>query len=339
MATPAREKSENETRESIERMRNFETTLLDRSDEFGTAVSLDATVRPAERLQQLWRKVSVEILPDVPQAVLNTLKQNADADYNVVKEVIDFDINAPAGNVAPAQRIEQLAAKLVQRYEASLNAIHAWISYSTHLVTDFDALEAKARATEQGIKDRADKLMDALGKKEETAQQVLETVRAAAAEQGVSQQAIFFRDEAVHHAKEADKWEKRALWAALLLATYVFATFFGHNLIWLDGADAFQLAISKFLGFALLSFLLGVATKNFLSHKHNAVVNKHRQNALATYKALVDAAGDTANRDVVLAQAAHCIFGPQSTGYARGGVPEAPATKAIMQMVSKAAPK
>ncbi|MFA7054049.1 MAG: carboxypeptidase-like regulatory domain-containing protein, partial [Kiritimatiellia bacterium] len=36
-------------------------------------------------------------------------------------------------------------------------------------------------------------------------------------------------------------------------------------------------------------------------------VNRHRQNALITYRAIVEAAGDQANRDVVLAKAAECI--------------------------------
>jgi hypothetical protein len=47
------------------------------------------------------------------------------------------------------------------------------------------------------------------------------------------------------------------------------------------------------------------------------VVNRHRQNALATYVALVKAAGQEANRDVVLAKAADCIFSAQPTGFGK----------------------
>ena len=52
--------------------------------------------------------------------------------------------------------------------------------------------------------------------------------------------------------------------------------------------------------------------KVFISHKHNAIVNRHRQNALLTYKALVEAAGDTPNREVIFVQAAACIFNPKA---------------------------
>ena len=53
--------------------------------------------------------------------------------------------------------------------------------------------------------------------------------------------------------------------------------------------------------------MLYLATKNYLAHKHNAVINKHRQNALMTYKALVDAAKDATNKEVILMHASACI--------------------------------
>ena len=43
--------------------------------------------------------------------------------------------------------------------------------------------------------------------------------------------------------------------------------------------------------------------------------NRHRQNALLTYRALVAAAGEHETEDIVLAHAAVCIFAPQETGY------------------------
>jgi hypothetical protein len=82
--------------------------------------------------------------------------------------------------------------------------------------------------------------------------------------------------------------------------------------------EAVQLSISKSLIFAVIAYLLILCGRNFLSHKHNAIVNKHRQNALLTFKALVDAAGSEQNRDIVLTHAASCIFSPQETGYTKG---------------------
>jgi len=71
--------------------------------------------------------------------------------------------------------------------------------------------------------------------------------------------------------------------------------------------------------FAVLSFMLYLSARSFLSHKHNAVVNRHRQNALLTYRALADAAAADQNREVILTHAAACIFSPQPTGYSNDG--------------------
>ena len=60
-----------------------------------------------------------------------------------------------------------------------------------------------------------------------------------------------------------------------------------------------------------------LCARNFLSHTHNAIVNKHRQNALLTFKSLAGAAGNNSNQDIILTQAAACIFSPQDTGYTK----------------------
>jgi len=97
--------------------------------------------------------------------------------------------------------------------------------------------------------------------------------------------------------------------------------------------ETVQLAVSKILVFVVLSYMLYLCAKNFLSHKHNAIVNKHRQNALLTYKALVEAAGNTPNREVVLNHAAACIFGPQSTGYSGDSGPLLPPSTQLIELL------
>ena len=81
--------------------------------------------------------------------------------------------------------------------------------------------------------------------------------------------------------------------------------------------EAIQLAVSKILVFATIGSFVLLSAKNYMASRHNAVVNKHRQNSLATYQALVEAAGDQANRDIVLTKAAESVFGAQPTGFAK----------------------
>jgi membrane protein implicated in regulation of membrane protease activity len=171
-------------------------------------------------------------------------------------------------------------------------------------------------------------MMATLAKDQDEAKRILEEVRKVAAEQGVSQQAHYFAQESIEHDKEAKWWRNWTVVTAGLLVAYVAATAFLHKWSFLAPTNTYetvQLALSKALAFIVLAFLLLMCARNFFSHKHNAIVNKHRQNALLTFKALVDAAGSEERRDVILTYAASCIFSPQETGYAKGsGAPDMP---------------
>jgi hypothetical protein len=83
--------------------------------------------------------------------------------------------------------------------------------------------------------------------------------------------------------------------------------------------------------------MMFISTKNFLNHKHNAIVNKHRQNALMTHSALVEASGDQGVRDAVLLQASSCIFSPQSTGYASSNENDVSNQKSMVEILSRPA--
>jgi hypothetical protein len=140
------------------------------------------------------------------------------------------------------------------------------------------------------------------------------------------------------HEAEASSWQTRTIWMAVGLALYALASLTFHRIELLAPEDAYQtaqLAVSKVLVFAVLSFVLYLCARNFLSHKHNAIIDRHRQNALMTYTALVDAAGDTPNREVILVQAAACIFSPQGTGYTRDSAPNPPSAQSVIEFMSR----
>ncbi len=91
--------------------------------------------------------------------------------------------------------------------------------------------------------------------------------------------------------------------------------------------------------FAVLGFLLVLAAKNYSTYKHNSVVNKHRQNALLTYRALVEAATGDGTENIVLAHAAACIFSPQETGFSRVRSDGASSSKSVLELFTKSAAK
>lgn len=301
--------------------------------QLGRDLNFQEVIPAATRLIGLYRQISLSVLEDFPQQQLETLKNQSNADYNRFEQMLKF---SPKQENAYGVR-NNLIQEINSAYQGTFNSLQPMIAYSTSKSADFKRLETEARAMLQAIEDKANELTKKLEGDKKVSEEILENIRKVAAEQGVSQQAIYFRDAAAEHETEAEKWRKQTIRLALVLGGYAVLTVGLHKIPWIKPDDVYQtvqLAISKVLIFAVLSYMLYLSTKNYLAHKHNAVINKHRQNALMTYEALVDAAKDIVNREVILTHASACIFAPQPTGYSGGQTPEGPAVKSVIELLT-----
>jgi len=183
----------------------------------------------------------------------------------------------------------------------------------------------EARASE--ILERANAAaaqIDALrGATTDQAQRTLAEVRKVAAEAGVSQQATYFDAQANKHSEQADAWQTRTYWTAGVLAVFALAAgVIGYFVVPVNAYQAAQFAISKLLIFSTIAFMLYLSSRTLMAHRHNEVVNRHRQNALLTFNALADAATTEQTRDIVLTHASQCIFAPQESGFSKGAGPQ-----------------
>lgn len=326
---PDEKSAENNVVASLRRMQDFDASSLPQTTRLGQDLDFGNAVSPAKRLIALYRQLSPNVIPDLPQNRADSIKSVADADFSRLEEIRKFDPKV-IGN--PGQARDQLVNSIVASYNNTFNELHPYISYSASKTTDFQRLETEQRSRLQSISDAADKLMQQLEQQKTDAERILVEVRATAAEQGVSQQAIYFSTEAVEHSKEASWWLKAT--SVCACAVFLWSLFGPKALIWVGYTDV-QLGVSKVLSFGVLSFLTYLSAKNFLSHKHNNIVNKHRQNALATYRALVEAAGSPGVADVVLTHASACIFAPQATGYAGGKSVDGATAKSVVEFLGK----
>lgn len=305
------------TQESLARMQSFEEKSLAREEDLGRNFNFSAIVVPASKLIRLYNQLGLSTLEDFPDAILLQIKQVADADFNRFEQALDFDPTT-VENQNPTQPRDYIIQQVIAAYDQTFQKLFPFISYGTSKSVDFQRMENEARAMLQNVKDEATVITNELSAHQEQAENVLADVRKVAAEQGVSQQAIYFKDESEAHEQASEYWKIKTIHAAIALGVYAFCTLFIHKLAWFkpeDNLQALQLMTSKVLIFVVIAYLLFLAAKNFLSHKHNAIVNKHRQNALMTYKALTDAAVTGETKDIVLNHAASCIFSPQDTGY------------------------
>lgn len=325
---------------SLQRMQNFDVNLLPREKELGSELNFLDALEPAARLVELYKRLSVTALEDLSQQALTQVRDRANSDYALLKQALDFRLS---GQQNPQATRNSIVKQISDTYESSFQVLHPYIAYSLHRSADFQRLDSDARATMQAITDRAEKVEAQLVDHEKEAQRVLGEIRSVAAEEGVTQQSIHFRSEADRHETEADTWRKRTITLAWSLGGYAALSVFLHKIPFLTPTSTYetvQLAISKILVFSVIAYMLFLSARNFLSHKHNAIVNRHRQNALMTHRALIEAASDSGIREAIMVQAASCVFSPQSTGYAgTNGETDNFSPKSVVEILSKASSK
>jgi len=330
-----------ETRESLKRIQEFDSKTISRENDLGTKLYFADAIKPANKLIQLYKQLSLTVLEDLPDNLLEGIKRQADADFNKFQQALNFD-PANVQNQNPAAARDAIINNITSAYPPAFNVLWNYIAYGVSKSVDFQRMENEARSMIQSVKDKTEEITQELQNNQIQSGQILNDMRKAAAEQGVSQQAIYFKEEAVEHEKLSNQWKGMTLKMAIGLGIYAIISLFVHKIPWLSPHNTYesvQLVSSKILIFGVISYIMFLAAKNFLSHKHNAIVNKHRQNALMTFKVLIDAGISQESKDIVLTHASACIFSPQETGYIKVGGSIGSENKSIIELLPKAAMK
>lgn len=320
-----------EAKKSLARIQNFNVESLVQEKELGVKQNFRDAIPSASKCVNFARLITTESLEDLPESQLGTLRNHFNSVFSVFDQILKF---------SPEQHGAGHRQQYINQCESTYNELFVhciqFLSYSVGRTADFKRLENEGRAAVQLVKDQTDGLISSLKERETEGQRILEDIRKVAAEQGVSQQAVYFKDESASHLAEAEIWRTRMVKFAAALGIYAFLTLFIHKIPLLAPVNAYetvQLALSKILIFGVLSFLVYLSAKNFLAHKHNSIVNKHRQNGLMTFKALVDAAGNSQSKEVILNHAAAAIFAPQPTGYSTDSSSEGSTAKSVVELV------
>ena len=322
-----------EARDALNRIQNFDCETLARTDTLGVAFTFSEVVDPAKRIVELYRRVPLRILADLSDQQLTIVRDNANGDYNRFAQIVEFDPSQ--GNAADVRR--GLIQQVQDAYQHIFNVLHPVISYSAASTTDFDRLDRDARAAVQKVVDDSAQAKGQIDNASSQAKGLLDEMRKMAAEQGVSQQAIHFKEAADGFSERASDWLKYTLWAGAGLAVYAIAMLFSIHWWVFKPDDAFQaaqLVVGKVLVFGVFSSLVYLCARNYLASKHNEIVNRHRQHALATYRALVDAATEGQSQDAVLIHAAACIFSPQPTAFVSDSASSSTASS-VIELMSK----
>lgn len=303
---------------ALRRIQEFDPQTLVREQDLGKRLALTEVVEPTTRVIDLFKLISTSQVDYFPQNQQNILRDQANAFFNLLTECLQFDIEN--ATPTPTEAKNNLVNRIEAQFQPVFDQLYPLISFASIRSLDFSKLERDARAATQAARDSGRNLLDTLAEDKRAVDVIVSEMRALAAEQGVSKQAIYFKNEADEHREQSTTWRNYTLALSGILILYSISSLFFHYIDALNPTSYYQagqLAVSKIMIFGVLAYLLIISARNFLSHKHNEVVNRHRQNALATFAALAEATSDAASSDIVLSHAAACIFSPQETGYAK----------------------
>lgn len=303
----------------LKQIQEFEISSLPRREELGQ-LAFDDAVAPAERLVKLYGLIPLTILPELPEDQLSRIHASAERSFKALEDCRSFDVKTVQGPPGPIK--DGLIGALEKEYCNAWNDLHAIISFAGTRTLDVGRIEVESRAVLKEVRRETGAAIESLKSSSDQAEKILADVRKVAEEHGVSQQAIYFKSEAVQHEERAKEWRTATIAVACFFVLGAMASAFTHKIPILapdNMYEAFQLGLSKVLLFGALAYLLTLCGRNFLANKHNAVVNRHRHNGLVTFETLANAAADEGHRDIVLTHAAACIFAPQDSAFTKGG--------------------
>ncbi len=320
--------------QELQKMLGYDVEALAREEDFGK-LGFHDSVPTARRTQKFYAIFPLSALPEMPDRYRSVLQQRLQNDlqhFNTIKSLSSHQSTNQ-------QSMQQFRQEFTTNYDETVHQLMPVLCFALLRVGDVNRLEAEGRTKIEEITKQVTDTSQQIATKLEEVEKVLADAKEAAGLTAVTTQATFFESEANEHAAAASSWKRWTIFTAVVILIAAAVTLPLHKIPWLEPKtpiDSYQLIASKLLLFAVLSYMLVLCARNFMSHKHNVVVNKHRQNALQTFKALADAATDDKMKDVILTHASACIFSPQETGYTKaagGGVD----SKTVFGLISTAA--
>jgi hypothetical protein len=311
---------------------------LVRDKELGPGLSFEPGVIFFSRTLRLFRALSEADLQDISFQKITQTLQFATETRDQFRRITDFSLQKYPNN--PIGTRDEIINQIRDWYDRVFEILAPIVAFTVRKGTDFERLEEQAKAALKRIDAFSGDQEQALQKARSNAEQLVEEVRRIAQESGVSQHAIYFKQEADEHQTGANRWLQATIWLALTttLLGVVFVVIYLYRVTNLTPTQNLQVLIPKILVFSVLFSATIWAGRTYRAHRHNAVINRHRQNALSTFQTFAKAASDDQTKNAVLLQATQCIFSPQQTGYISGEV-EAGAVPQVLEIIRNLGPK
>jgi len=291
-------------------------------DELGAELNFRDGAKVFERTLSLIRRVDPDILWDLSFNKLQALNKELIIIAQILNEVVEFSLQKHPSN--PTNQRDSIITRMRDKYDQLHDVLSPIIAFSQSQSGVIENMKAKIAEVAEGatkVKAEIDRLYTEAevitAERQKESIDILNSLRSAAAEAGVSQHSIYFKDEALENANESTKWLRAAIVIGCLTVLFGLYSLYSYSNLAenLDWAHSVHLLFGKAVVFSILYFALIWTGRNYRAYRHNAVVNKHRQNALSTFQAFVKASDQRDVKDAVLLRSTEAIFSPVATGY------------------------
>jgi hypothetical protein len=285
---------------------------LGRRDELAAGINFEDIVPTLDSILQIFRDLDGRSIDRMSQQQLDVIKNKGQDVTNLIKKIRDFSIEAGDAK-ANCDAIKESA------YRVQNDVIHhlaAHLAFTATQAADYASLEREAEGLVSRVRRDTERFEIELGKSQAEIESALNAIKQQAAEAGISQNAKYFADEAVAHGADARKWRIATIWTSVA-AGVVAAGFLALSLLYTpdSAAAAIQLVASKIIVLSVLSFAIVWTARNYRSHRHNEIVNRHRAHALSTFKTFAEGSDDQAVKEAILLAAADSAFSARSSGF------------------------
>lgn len=305
-----------------------------RENDLGTTLSFRPVVPQIRRLIELFKNLEGKDLSELPYGTLDAIRANAQSVNEILQRVKGF---SPGRSGNPMGERQGLMDQVRNSYDSSFQTIAPVGAYFSSRDQVLNSLRAK-------LQEGLSALDETRKSAEDSSRQLTEMVKAgrtASGTMGVSAHAKSFENQADAHKRSARNWLIVGAVFAVGAALWTWYEFSGIPVPSKDAspvAEYLHFGIPRVIVLSLLFYAVFWSAKNYVSHSHNEVVNRHRQNALQTFETFVQATGDPSTKDAVLVRATEAVFMPQATGYLPSEV-EPPIPSAMVQILREAADK
>lgn len=338
------------------RVADMSPEALSRREELGSQLYFSKVPIIVSSLQKMIRLVGAPSEVLVPNTVWREAADNLSLFVKQVQEVQKF---SPSGSNPSIER-DQIEGGLENIYRDVFVPLSLIISATNisslsgeidrHLLEMQNSWSKRMDDSDAESREKIDQIyrhltnelnsnIDAARESADSIKLLLEETRNRAAEVVTSKEAMHFANASAEFKDSASRWLVAVIVSTICLislAVIAIIVAFSGAYQSMDASSSVQVGISKLFLFGVFGYVTAQSAKNFFAAKHNEAVNKHRQNAILAYRALVEATGSPEHRDVVLTHAAAAVFSPQDTAYVRSSSPAGDLPPTFINSITKA---